>query len=106
MSKRCERPSGTDLLAPSSARTIDRILAQPIFPIYHAMAMSSLHRIQWIDEQIRRERYPNCSDIAERFEITRRQASRDIEYLRYSLDAPVEYDATHRCVFGSKSDIP
>ncbi len=70
------------------------------------MAMSSLHRIQWIDEQIRRERYPNCSDIAERFEITRRQASRDIEYLRYSLDAPVEYDATHRCVFGSKSDIP
>lgn len=54
--------------------------------------MSNLHRIQWIDDQIRREKYPNCSDIARRFEISRRQASRDIEYLRYSLGAPIEFD--------------
>ena len=52
--------------------------------------MSNLHRIQWIDAQIRAERFPNCSTIARKFEITRRQASRDIEYLRYSLGAPVE----------------
>ncbi len=53
--------------------------------------MSNLHRIQWIDIQIRAKRFPNCSRIAEEFCISRRQASRDIEYLRDSLCAPVEY---------------
>ncbi|MBN2509088.1 MAG: WYL domain-containing protein [Spirochaetales bacterium] len=58
--------------------------------------MSNLHRIQWIDDQRRRGSFPNCSDIARKFEITVRQASRDIEYLRFSLGAPVEYDHQHR----------
>ena len=54
--------------------------------------MSNLHRIQWIDLQIRGHRFPNCSDIATEFCISGRQASRDIEYLRYSLGGPVEFD--------------
>ncbi|MTI96576.1 MAG: WYL domain-containing protein [Firmicutes bacterium] len=57
--------------------------------------MSNLHRITWIDNQIRNERYPNCRQIAQQFEISLRQASRDVEYLRYSLGAPVAYSAKH-----------
>jgi len=53
--------------------------------------MGSLHRILWIDQEIRRGGYPNSRTIAEQFEISSRQAARDIEYLRYSLGAPVEY---------------
>ena len=53
--------------------------------------MSNLHRIQWIDSQIRANRFPNCSGIAEEFCISKRQASRDIEYMRDSLNAPLEY---------------
>ena len=53
--------------------------------------MSNLHRITWIDGQIRAGMFPNCRVIAERFEISPRQASRDVEYLRYSLGAPVQY---------------
>lgn len=44
---------------------------------------------------IRAKRYPNCRTIAEEFCISRRQASRDVEYLRYSLNAPVEYSTEH-----------
>ena len=55
--------------------------------------MSNLHRIQWIDRQIRNQYYPNCRHIAEEFCLSLRQASRDIEYLRHSLDAPVAYSA-------------
>lgn len=55
--------------------------------------MSNLHRILWIDGQIRGNKYPNCRIIAQRFEISPRQASRDVEYLRYSLDAPIAYCA-------------
>lgn len=53
--------------------------------------MSNIHRIRWIDQQIRNKTYPNCKTIADHFEISIRQASRDIEYLRYSLEAPLEY---------------
>jgi predicted DNA-binding transcriptional regulator YafY len=53
--------------------------------------MSNLHRLAWIDSQIHNKQYPNSRTIAERFEISQRQAQRDIEYLRYSMNAPVEY---------------
>ncbi|HCJ10326.1 MAG TPA: hypothetical protein DHW14_04085 [Clostridiales bacterium] len=55
-----------------------------------------LHRLQWIDTQIRAGRYPNTRDLADEFEISRRQALRDFEYLRDSLGAPLEYSAAHR----------
>ena len=56
--------------------------------------MSNLHRIHWIDQQVRAGKYPNARKIAEQFEISARQAARDIEYLRYSMGAPLEYDAS------------
>lgn len=55
--------------------------------------MSNLHRIQWIDSQLRANRFPNCTHIAEEFCISKRQASRDIEYMRDSLSAPLEYSS-------------
>lgn len=58
--------------------------------------MPILHRIQWIDAQIRSGRYPNARSLAAAFEISRRQALRDFEYLRDSLGAPLEYSAVHR----------
>lgn len=58
--------------------------------------MSNLHRLQWIDASIRYGRYPNTGDVANIFEISRRQALRDFDYLRDSLGAPVCYCAKHR----------
>lgn len=57
--------------------------------------MGNLHRVQWIDQRIRAGQYPNCTAIAAQFEISRRQAARDIEYLRDSLGAPIDYSAKH-----------
>ncbi|PYI55764.1 helix-turn-helix transcriptional regulator [Paenibacillus flagellatus] len=53
--------------------------------------MSNMHRIQWFDQQVREGRYPNSSRLAERFEISKRQAQRDIEYMESSLRAPLAY---------------
>lgn len=58
--------------------------------------MSNMHRIQWFDQQIRAGNYPNSNHLAERFEISKRQAQRDIEYLEVSLHAPLLYIAKHR----------
>ncbi|WP_234405649.1 helix-turn-helix transcriptional regulator [Paenibacillus sp. IHBB 10380] len=55
-----------------------------------------MHRIQWFDQQIRAGSYPNSNHLAEHFEISKRQAQRDIEYLAASLRAPVQYIAKQR----------
>jgi hypothetical protein len=58
--------------------------------------MGNMHRILWFDEQVRFGKYPNSSHLAERFEISVRQACRDIEYLTDSLRAPLVYNPKRR----------
>ncbi|MFC5650060.1 helix-turn-helix transcriptional regulator [Paenibacillus solisilvae] len=55
-----------------------------------------MHRIQWFDDQVRQGKYPNSAQLAKQFEISRRQAQRDIEYLTFSLRAPLLYVAQQR----------
>lgn len=71
--------------------------------------MSNLHRIIWIDEQLRCMRFPDRKSIAEKFEISIRQAARDIEYMKDSLGAPIEYSAVERGYYyqeGSTFKLP
>lgn len=58
--------------------------------------MSNVHRIMWLDQELRQEKYPNCGKLAAHFEISVRQANRDLEYLRSTLKAPVNYIAAKR----------
>ncbi|MCI3921009.1 WYL domain-containing protein [Paenibacillus sp. TRM 82003] len=58
--------------------------------------MSNMHRILWFDERVRAKRHPNARELAERFEISVRQAGRDIEYMQSSLRAPLTYNAKRR----------
>ena len=58
--------------------------------------MSNMHRLIWFDKQVRASVYPNRESLAEKFEISVRQAQRDIDYLKNSLEAPIRYDARKR----------
>lgn len=58
--------------------------------------MSNVHRIMWLDQEIRQHKYPNCRLLADHFEISLRQANRDLEYLKNTLNAPVRYIAAKR----------
>jgi len=49
-----------------------------------------------IDDRIRSGKAPNCRRLAEELEVSRRTVLRDIDFLRYDLGAPVEYDAARR----------
>ena len=55
-----------------------------------------MHRIGWFDRQVRADQYPNSGLLAKEFEISRRQAARDIEYMEMSLRAPLKYVAKYR----------
>lgn len=50
-----------------------------------------MHRIHWFDTQVRAGNYPNSNHLAEQFEISKRQAQRDLEYMSTSLRAPLLY---------------
>jgi len=54
--------------------------------------MSKLERVVFIDRRIRSVGSVRLAEVVGEFCVSARQAARDIEYLRYSCDAPIEYD--------------
>ena len=57
--------------------------------------MSANDRIQWLHKKISGNCYPNAAHLSEQFDISHRQAQRDVEYLRKELGAPLAY-CTHK----------
>ena len=55
-----------------------------------------LSRIARIDEELRSGKYPNSEELAAKMEVSPRTILRDIEYLRDSYGAPIEYDYVKR----------
>ena len=56
-------------------------------------------RLLFIDRKIREKRFPNRNTLAEEWETSAKTIQRDLDYLRYELDAPLEYSAKHRGYF-------
>jgi predicted DNA-binding transcriptional regulator YafY len=52
-------------------------------------------RYLWFHGRLQAIKYPKIGDLAEKFEISRRQAAREIEFMRLFLGAPIEYSAEH-----------
>jgi predicted DNA-binding transcriptional regulator YafY len=50
-------------------------------------------RLLFIDDRLRSGRYPNCSDLAAEWEVSPKTIQRDMDYLKYDLNAPIVYDA-------------
>ncbi len=61
--------------------------------------MSANKRIQWLHKKISENCYPGISHLTEKFSISRRQAQRDVDYLRRELGAPVAYSSSHKGYF-------
>lgn len=54
--------------------------------------MSQLARIQYIIRKLSKDQGVSLKEISQEFEISTRQAGRDIEYLRDQLSGPIVYD--------------
>ncbi|HOV64219.1 MAG TPA: WYL domain-containing protein [Spirochaetia bacterium] len=59
--------------------------------------MSQLERVVFIDQRIKNHNGIRIRDITEHFEISERQAKRDIEYLRDRFDAPIVWNREKGC---------
>ena len=53
-------------------------------------------RLLFIDKKIREGNFPNCTSLAEEWEVSAKTIQRDLDYMKYQLDAPLEYSAKHR----------
>ena len=53
-------------------------------------------RYHWFHGQIQTHHYPNASMLADKFEISVKQAQRDIEFMRNRLRAPLTFDYCKR----------
>ena len=48
-------------------------------------------RLLFIEHELRKGQYPNCSSLSREWEVSARTIHRDMDYLRDELDAPIEY---------------
>lgn len=63
---------------------------------------SQMLRLLDLDRRIRRGEYPSAVKMAQVWECNRRTISRDVEFLRDSLGAPLAYDRMRRGYFYSR----
>ncbi len=65
-------------------------------------------RYLWFHSRLKAGKYPKLSDLSEKFEISQRQASREIEFMRLFFDAPIEYSNNETGYFYSddKFELP
>jgi predicted DNA-binding transcriptional regulator YafY len=63
---------------------------------------TALPRIYFIDRQIASGAYPNTRELAEAYEISEATISRDIDFMRTMLNAPIAYDSKHNGYYYEK----
>jgi proteasome accessory factor B len=62
-------------------------------------------RLLFIDRKIREGKYPSCMQLALEWEVSYKTMQRDIDYMRYQLNAPIEYSAKERGLFYSEDNF-
>jgi predicted DNA-binding transcriptional regulator YafY len=65
-------------------------------PGFAPASRSMLHRIYFIDRRIASGEFPNTRTLAEEYETGTATISRDLDFMRNMMDAPIEYDAFQR----------
>jgi predicted DNA-binding transcriptional regulator YafY len=63
---------------------------------------TKLSRVYFIDREIASGKFPNTRDLAKGYEKSTASISRDIEFMRDTLNAPIEYDTFHRGYYYSE----
>jgi predicted DNA-binding transcriptional regulator YafY len=64
-----------------------------------------LERFVWFGNEARRERFPNANKLGEHFEIAPKTAQRSIDHFRDRLQAPLEYDQSHKGYYSISNSL-
>ncbi len=72
------------------------------------MAKEKLSRSPWrrilqIHEKVRAGEFPNCATLAAHFEVSTKTMHRDVDFMRDSLNLPIEYDVKRHGFYYTKT---
>ena len=67
--------------------------------------MNANERIQWFHKKIIACCFPNASHLSEKFDISHRQAQRDVEFLKKELGAPIGYNSAKKGYYYTKDYV-
>ncbi len=62
-----------------------------------------LARMLRIHDLLRQNKFPNCRQLAEEIEVVPRTIARDIEFMKYHLNLPIEYNQSRHGYYYSES---
>src|SRR5438105_4061358 len=54
-----------------------------------------LERMMRMHQRLKAGRYPNCRKLADELEVSTKTVQRDIDFMRYRLGLPIDYDQLH-----------
>src|SRR5690349_24995099 len=52
-------------------------------------------RMMHVHSRLQSGRFPNCTKLAQELEVSPKTIQRDLEFMRYRLNLPIEYDQLH-----------
>lgn len=58
-------------------------------------------RLMFIDQEIRGGMFPSCAKMAAKWEVSAKTIQRDVDYLKYEMKAPLEYDKSKHGLYYS-----
>ncbi|HEY3602559.1 MAG TPA: WYL domain-containing transcriptional regulator [Chthoniobacterales bacterium] len=64
-------------------------------PAVEQFSRPPLARMMQLHAQLQARRFPNCRKLAHELEVSEKTIQRDIEFMRYQLGLPIEYDQLH-----------
>jgi predicted DNA-binding transcriptional regulator YafY len=72
-----------------------RLKASVRVPKTQQLSRPPLARMLQLHQQLKAGRFPNCRKLADELEVSSKTIQRDIEFMRYQLGLPIEYDQLH-----------
>jgi len=54
---------------------------------------SLIYRLKWFEAEIKRDKFPNATDLCKKFEVSKKTAQRNINKIKEDYNAPLEYDS-------------
>src|ERR1700749_3315322 len=82
------------MVRPIATRSAER--ARKMKPaVAEQFSRPPLVRMMKLHAQLQARKFPNCRKLAHELEVSSKTIQRDIEFMRYQLGLPIEYDQLH-----------
>jgi proteasome accessory factor B len=85
----------SDMVRPREIKPRVKRPRRPAHGTVEQFSRPPLARMLQLHAQLQARKFPNCRKLADELEVSQKTIQRDIEFMRYQLGLPIEYDQLH-----------